>query len=425
MSTRTVFNRLTNSYRVGTSTVFRPNVPDLTNSYVVNKGPDILYSFTRTTTPDNIPGYRDLIRRGLPASTLLSGSRVSFRPHPASILQYSHSSLNPNLVQLVGFDGWTFLGTSYSLPSFSDESLRIRALQQFLSSYQSNIRQFSGGVFLGEIKETLALLVRPGKIVRKSLDAYYSRAKKVRKRASRGRGSLKSRARNAARALSNEWLTYKFGISPLLQDISDASHALAEISANRRLQQRINGVSSARNYSPRSVVRTLTQSSLRFDVYELSEQELTYHYHGSMWLDTGSPTQVINSLGFAPQEWLPTAWELIPYSFVIDYFTNIGDLISAWSYGTFQLNWSLLTVRGFRRVVRDVGNLRSSDPLMVIDSYSNGNPSVAVTSTRIDRSINPNLVPSFQLKFPGLGSQRWINLAALVAQRGRDASFRL
>jgi hypothetical protein len=34
-------------------------------------------------------------------------------------------------------------------------------------------------------------------------------------------------------------------------------------------------------------------------------------------------------VGLHPSNWLPTAWELLPYSFVYDYFANIGDIINA------------------------------------------------------------------------------------------------
>lgn len=42
-------------------------------------------------------------------------------------------------------------------------------------------------------------------------------------------------------------------------------------------------------------------------------------------------------MGLTIQEFVPTVWELIPYSFVVDYFTNIGDVVN-YAYSA-NLNW--------------------------------------------------------------------------------------
>lgn len=35
--------------------------------------------------------------------------------------------------------------------------------------------------------------------------------------------------------------------------------------------------------------------------------------------------------GFSLRDWVPTLWNCIPYSFVIDYFTNVGDVVEFYS----------------------------------------------------------------------------------------------
>jgi hypothetical protein len=38
--------------------------------------------------------------------------------------------------------------------------------------------------------------------------------------------------------------------------------------------------------------------------------------------------------GFTPKDFIPAAWELLPWSFLADYFTNIGDILSSVTVST-------------------------------------------------------------------------------------------
>lgn len=412
MSTKTVTNTLSPTY-YQSAVIAHNAVPGV--SFTKATGANLSYSSTRTTSPDSIPDFRNRLRRGLPCTTDLTASRVSIRGGTHAIIDCLSTSTNsPGDQFREVVMGNSFLGFDLSVPTFGDELLRVRALQRFLSSYQDNITKFQGGVFLREIKETIGLIVRPAKIVRSRLDQYYQRAKKA-------RAGFRNRV---SKDLANEWLQYKFGVLPLLSDIEDGSKALADISANRRLQTRITGSAKNSWVTSRSAGSGGINTTV-MDYWEVSEYSLQYKYYGSMWLDTGSPTHIISALGFSPANWLPTAWELIPYSFIIDYFTNIGDLLNSWSYGTMQLNWSNMTTRRTRKSTRRVIALRQTSPFWVHKSISNGNPTTVVTAANVSRAANPNLFLPFQIKFPGLGDAKWINLAALVAQRDRDKISRL
>lgn len=376
---------------------------------------DVGTTNSRTTDPDSIPDYRERIRRGQDATTNLEAwsVRTSYSTGQFSLLA---KLIAGNTYLREAILGPKHLNVDVSLFDSPSQALQNRALQKFLEEYRSNISMFMGGVATAEIRQTIALITHPGKIIRKGLDSYYDRAKK---RASRGP------KKNLSKDLSNLWLEYRFGVQPLLQDIDDASRALANSIYNRRPRAQIKGTAAEKYSVPPSKLSGAGLNALFWDVYEKTEYEISYRYKGSMWLDTGTPTQVISSLGFSPVDWLPTVWELIPYSFVIDYFTNIGDLISAWSYGTTQIRWSVLTYRSYRLKVRTYENIRMNNPSysqLSLDTSSAASTSAA--ARHVVRVANPSLVPSFEFRIPGLGSTRWINLAALIAQRDRQSHNR-
>jgi hypothetical protein len=131
-------------------------------------------------------------------------------------------------------------------------------------------------------------------------------------------------------------------------------------------------------------------------------------------------------LGYDPASFLPTVWELIPYSFLIDYFTNIGEIIEGWSSLLTRLAWCNRTVR--RSYVR---TLSSHADLSSIQKF---NPSVnsvsfvpsegVITKSHVLREkFEGTRVPDFVLKVPGMGSLKWLNIAALIAGRNGDRKW--
>jgi hypothetical protein len=110
----------------------------------------------------------------------------------------------------------------------------------------------------------------------------------------------------------------------------------------------------------------------------------------------------------------PLAWELVPYSFVIDYFTNIGDVINdtfiagptATSLMTSEKNVCL--THKTRRIVPTSGFAVNGD--ISDESYESGSFTRALLAT----------LPSRTFQFESFGSigkiKRVINLASILAK---------
>jgi len=110
----------------------------------------------------------------------------------------------------------------------------------------------------------------------------------------------------------NTWLEYKYGWSPLLSDIHGGAKTLAELNFKR----------DQRTF--RAVVKRQETSK-----FTSPPQEGSTTFEAKAWVTVRSrnpSVQLQNRVGLLNPVLI--AWELIPFSFVADWFVNIGDCIS-------------------------------------------------------------------------------------------------
>jgi len=108
---------------------------------------------------------------------------------------------------------------------------------------------------------------------------------------------------------------------------------------------------------------------------------------------------------------------LIPYSFLVDYFSNAGDIVYALSNPASSLAWCEkgtleeasceVSVQGCRLPVLQTG-----------ERYFGGGMNNAASGSASKRYVhrgpyNGSLMPSLQLQLPGFGL-KWLNMAALA-----------
>jgi hypothetical protein len=111
--------------------------------------------------------------------------------------------------------------------------------------------------------------------------------------------------------ISGRWLELQYGWLPLLSDSHEAMKAFAEMTAERRSVVKVSGsVAESKDYSasPSGYYYPGSKRTTRTIVYEMEEQ-----------------LSVPRSLGLLDP--LSVAWELIPYSFVLDWFLPIGTYL--------------------------------------------------------------------------------------------------
>lgn len=126
-------------------------------------------------------------------------------------------------------------------------------------------------------------------------------------------------AKKPSKAAANEWLQLQLGVKPLVADV----YALAEVLAKNAERKAVFKVSSSRSQKwNQSETTSIAWEGLPVRRFENGIYTRKYVYVFS------SSNEVISSLASLgitnPLSW---AWELLPLSFVIDWFLRVGDYI--------------------------------------------------------------------------------------------------
>jgi hypothetical protein len=124
--------------------------------------------------------------------------------------------------------------------------------------------------------------------------------------------------------LSSEYLNYRYGWRPLIMDIQNLTDAILTYNEKRSRYSQRAGATTRTTHQ-----RNFSASWGFFNVACSVYDDVTVSHRGSVCADIEVPKFQFNPL--------QTAWELVPLSFVVDWFVNIGRSISAL---TFRLNCS-------------------------------------------------------------------------------------
>lgn len=294
-------------------------------------------------------------------------------------------------------------------------SVNNRAKALFVQKAQQELSSFESGQDLGELKQTIEAIIHPLKSLRTHVSSYFASVKK-----------LKHRYKDAVslrKAVADTYLEWTFGWVPLTHDIADGIVGLS----NTRLpahpvESHAHGEEiNYQNYSP-TIGGTIPY---RADTYVKSICSVRMKGMVSCYID-GEPPSLQQELRLLPRDFVPTAWDLLPYSFVVDYFLNVGDVISAFSFPSSALKWCNFSQRS-ETVLRETYHIDRKHiaeslyvPPWEYTVTESGSPLEMVATSFSRRSFSPSdLVPQLAFSLP-LSSKPWENIAALIAGSKRS-----
>lgn len=295
--------------------------------------------------------------------------------------------------------------------AFWDTALRDEAKNKGLIGIRQKIRaqstRFSGMVMLGELRETIRLLRSPANAMRIKTGLFADQTQK-RIRSMRKRNKTQQ---SISDTIAESWLEYSFGIVPLMADIQGIAESVKD-----RLDKGVERISytgyadSSTNSVKTSWMNPSFFCSFSETLTKKNQAIYTVGYKADIQA-ANSIDRIIDAGGFNLNEVVPTAWDLIPWSFLIDYFTNIGDVLEASLVALDGVKWAQLTERQVNTLTWHSFSAESHPAYT--DFRIEQQPLYVGESRLVERDVASLGYPSLRFELPGSNAQ-FLNMAALA-----------
>lgn len=231
--------------------------------------------------------------------------------------------------------------------------------------------------------------------------------------------------------LADLWLTWSFGIKPMMKDAEDIATALARAKYGAHppsLAVEGKGKNETNVYTHSATTYGIWGGLRSMVVHRADRTVASVKYHHSFHPDWFAPNTdisgIMDTLGFRISEIPSTAWELLSYSWLIDYFVNVQKVLDALALQVPNPVWGYKNSKGVakRRYFTDGELTNENKPN--IDVLSNMD--LTLDTVVFERSCNEFVsLPSFRVKelseISRNAETKLANLlATIVLERGRQ-----
>jgi hypothetical protein len=372
-------------------------------------------SWNNSRSGVGLPGWRKAIARHQPATTNLSATRKDFTPVTiaGSVTIEPCADTSNQLWQQVISGTVPNQGLPANPATFVETEADRSARQRFVKAYRSRRTAFQSGVFLGELRETVQMLANPARALRTGIDSYYRDVKKRLKK--------EKNRKKKPKIPADTWLEYSFGWKPFISDCEDAAKLLT--ADPYRVYKPLYSQGSD-SYKTEPLTNSFyTVQLLTYRIREWEEREVSVRYIGAIGAEN-NPPGFPEQMGLSWSNLAPTIWELIPYSFLVDYFSNVGSVIEGASTGVIRLAWGNKTVRKtsakhvecfYRREGAQLSYPKDKYRAFISGA---GQQSIRADISRLGaNNISFGLADTRVEFLPFRKWQRWLNIAALAHMR--------
>lgn len=280
----------------------------------------------------------------------------------------------------------------------------------YYNKVRDKMSTFKGSVFAAESVQAKRMMIDRAQRMLTKIPYFQDRLRKRWVKSRTKRGKLKT--------LSNSWLELQFGWLPLASDIEDAYEVLNTPVPQFKLVTAYgnSGFMEAQSLQTHAAGIANWQSETR------TYQWCQVRYRGMIRARASATGSQLLDFGVGVREFLPTLWEVIPWSFAVDYFTNVSEIVNAISYASVEALWINKTTR-YQRTSESVstawinksGLYESTERINVPSKFT----------VQVDKVVRTGIasvpIPPLTFQLPKL--RQVLNLTALAVSRRLRLSY--
>lgn len=264
---------------------------------------------TEVKSGSELPSYKDRILQGVDASTAYQ--RSGFKHSQGYYSMKSHQTSVP--IKVESYVRQLLSGPLPVLPALANSTLTQNAsnrLKQKLRDFTGQSNQLTNILELKDLRKSF-------RTVRESASDMLNALQDSKKRGS-----------ELQKFAANHWLNWSFGIKPTLAAADDAVSSVLDHLGRSDHNIKDYGVSSEDwKISTKSIITGSHHFNVVCNGAFLCKRSVKIIGGFRINLRSSEDYTVGKHLGFDIGNVVPTAWELLPYSWLIDYFTTAGDFL--------------------------------------------------------------------------------------------------
>lgn len=311
--------------------------------------------------------------------------------------------------------------------STSSAEVEAEALKKLYNRIRSEKNEFQGMTFLGELRETLHMIRRPAEALLTHANRYVLSLEKKKREVLKL--PVHKRRAQWEKAVAGSILELNFGWAPLISDVKSAAVALGRFVEPRPIRTRISATAS-QEVAANGIIPNQPSAS----VYSAARLQMSWKmkttrtvcyrtgFNEVVTTPSGSIRRLQELMGFTPHDFVPTIYELLPWSWLADYFSNLGDIVSAASTDVAGLAYVVRTeiveTEQTQLGLLDVDNKQSYYGGLVLRGYS-GDAGLQTTVRKTVSRTLPTSIPLPPLVFthPGESFKKMANMLSVLVQR--------
>lgn len=394
------------------------------------------FVFTGTKSGERVDGWKGKLEKGQVASSpyYLDMTRLVLGKPERHVCGLRTTTL-PKQNLLSGMSGYPAVhwqgGNTLTHLAADTVKARSMALSKLYKKLEEERSEMNASASLAEFGDVLRQFGRPfGSL----LDAFRRHENRLyfERRRLKGRSSWKEE--QFRRIAAETWLEVSFGLVPLISDAKALAETMArwryELSDSPKLRDRIRARATDLK-TALGATSEVTFFSIASTGSSKTETEARAQYvvglKGDLQADFGSNDRLLELLGFEPRNIPLAVWEAIPWSWLVDYGTNVQQILQAGATITSRVDWIVLSeTLKTTRTSWCRSHPYASAPWSIV-YYESDKPSkpedfqVRMIRTTFTRSIPATLgVPPLYFKSPLGEAQKVANLLAVAVAKSKD-----